>query len=181
LGHSRRSDQGPANCGLPRSTDVVGRIVIRRYESIRWRVAPSAAGNSCMRAMRKLPVVPICRRYRRLRRRANQNDLLAHPASMKRDVRAVVTTREAGMRWTRRARQTNVAGADGEVAWSRPPDAEVKLAMMLRITLATGARKPGPRGDRDISGKPSRRECRLIRLNLWWTAACFFYLQVGHG
>jgi len=85
------------------------------------------------------------------------------------------------MRWTRRARQTNVAGADGEVAWSRPPDAEVKLAMMLRITLATGARKPGPRGDRDISGKPSRRECRLIRLNLWWTAACFFYLQVGHG
>jgi hypothetical protein len=36
-----------------------------------------------MRAMRKLPVVPICRRCRRLRRRANQNDLLAHPASMK--------------------------------------------------------------------------------------------------
>src|ERR1700675_1286134 len=79
-----------------------------------------------MRAMRKLPVVPICRRYRRLRRRANQNDLLAHPASMKRDVRAVVTTREAGMRWTRMARQTNVACADGEVAWSRPPDAETR-------------------------------------------------------
>ena len=39
-------------------------------------------------AMRKLPVVPICRSYRRLRRRANQNDLLAHPASMKRDVTA---------------------------------------------------------------------------------------------
>jgi hypothetical protein len=57
--------------------------------------------------------------------------------------------------------------ADSEVAWSRPPDAEVKLAMMLRITLATGAIKPGPRGDRDISRKPSRRECRLIRLNLW--------------
>ena len=63
----------------------------------------------------------------RLRRRANQNDLLAHPASMKRDVRAFVTTREAGMRWTRMARQTNVACADGEVAWSRPPDAEVKF------------------------------------------------------
>ena len=78
------------------------------------------------------------------------------------------------MRWTRMARQTNVACADGEVAWSRPPDAEVKLAMMLRITPATGARKPGPRGDRDISRKPSRRECRLIRLNLWRLPACFF-------
>ena len=85
-----------------------------------------------MRAMRKLPVVPICRRYRRLRRRANQNDLLAHPASMKRDVRAIVTTREAGMRWTRKARETNVACADGEVAWSWPPDAEAKLARSSR-------------------------------------------------
>jgi hypothetical protein len=100
-----------------------------------------------MHAMRKLPVVPICRTHHRLRRRANRNDLLVHPASMKRDVRAVVTTREAGMRWTRMARQTNVACADGEVVWSWPPDAEVKLAMMLRITLATGARKPGPRGE----------------------------------
>jgi hypothetical protein len=122
-------------------------------------------GNSRMRAMRKLPVVPICRRCARLPRRgrasirstfeveenlstmlaamprkfhhqrqrraspsvepcsaswvafrilaqprrANHNDALAHPASMKRGVRAVVTTREAGMRWTRRGRQTNVA------------------------------------------------------------------------
>jgi hypothetical protein len=100
-----------------------------------------------MHAMRKLPVVPICRTHHRLRRRANRNDLLVHPASMKRDVRAVVTTREAEMRWTRMARQTNVACADGEVVWSWPPDAEVKLAMMLRITLTTGARKPGPRGE----------------------------------
>src|SRR5258708_5719972 len=41
-----------------------------------------------MRAMSNLPVVPICRRYFRLRRRANHNDLLAHPAPMKRDVSA---------------------------------------------------------------------------------------------
>ncbi len=99
-----------------------------------------------MHAMWKLPVVPICRRYRRLRRRANQNDPLAHPASMKRDVRAVVTTREVGMRWTRMARQTNVAKADGEVAWSWPPDAEVKLATMLSHHAGDGgkkARSPG--------------------------------------
>ena len=36
---------------------------------------------------------------------------------------------------------------DGEVVWSWRPDAGVKLAMMLRITRTTGARKPGPRGD----------------------------------
>ena len=101
--------------------------MIRRYESIMWRVTPSATGNSRMHAMRQLPVVPICRMCSRLLRRANHNDPLAHPASMKRDVRAVVTTRGAGMRWTRMARQTNVAEADGEVAWSRPPDAEVKF------------------------------------------------------
>jgi hypothetical protein len=41
-----------------------------------------------MRAMRELPVVPIWRMYRCLRRRANRNDPLAHPASMKRDVSA---------------------------------------------------------------------------------------------
>src|ERR1700690_4385304 len=127
--------------------------------------------------MLRLPVVPICRMSSCLLRRANRHDLLAHPASMKRDVRAVVTTRGAGMRWTRMARQTNVAEADGEVAWSRPPDAEVKLAMMLRITPATGARKPGPRGDRDISRKPSRRECWVVRLNLWRLPPAFL-LQV---
>ena len=45
-------------------------------------------GNFRMHAMRELPVVPICRTYSRLLRRANHNDALAHPASMKRDVSA---------------------------------------------------------------------------------------------
>ena len=44
-------------------------------------------GNSRMLAMRKLPVV-ICRAHLRLRRRANRHDVLAQPASMKRDVSA---------------------------------------------------------------------------------------------
>ncbi len=43
--------------------------------------------------------------------------------------------------------------ADGEIVWSWPPDAEVKFAMMLRITRMTGARKPGPRGEHAISVK----------------------------
>src|SRR5579859_6739138 len=45
-------------------------------------------GNSRTPAMRKLPVVPLCRMRPRLPRRANHDDLLAHPASMKRDVSA---------------------------------------------------------------------------------------------
>jgi hypothetical protein len=52
------------------------------------RALTCPTGNSRIRAMCKLPVVPICRRSRRLRRRANHNDALAHPASMKRDVSA---------------------------------------------------------------------------------------------
>ncbi len=38
-------------------------------------------GSSQMSAMRKLPVVLLCRRPSRLPRRANQNDRLAHPVS----------------------------------------------------------------------------------------------------
>jgi hypothetical protein len=49
------------------------------------------------------------------------------------------------------AHKTNAAEADGEAVWSRRPDAGVKLATMLRITRATGAREPGPRGERGIS------------------------------
>ena len=59
------------------------------------------------------------------------------------------------------------ANADGEVVWSWPPDAEAKLA---GVTNAAGdgskkARFPGRA--RRTALKPSRRECRLIRLNLW--------------
>jgi len=45
------------------------------------------------------------------------------------------------------AHQTNAPIADGEVVWSRRPDAGVKLYGMIR--KATGARKPGPRGERE--------------------------------
>jgi hypothetical protein len=91
VGHSRRSDQGLDTSGLPGSTDIVSSsggpsfaLVNRDDGALRLR----RSGNSRIRALRKLPVVPICRRETRLRRRANQNDLLAHPASMKRDVTA---------------------------------------------------------------------------------------------
>ena len=43
--------------------------------------------------------------------------------------------------------RTSDVFADGEVVWSWRPDAGVNLAMMLRITPTTVARKPGHRGD----------------------------------
>jgi hypothetical protein len=45
------------------------------------------------------------------------------------------------------ARQTSGLDADGEAVWSWRRDAGVKFVMMLRITPATGAREPVPRGE----------------------------------
>jgi hypothetical protein len=46
--------------------------------------------------MRNLPVVPICRSYQRLPRRANQKHRPAHPASTKEGRFAIVMNVEAG-------------------------------------------------------------------------------------
>src|ERR1700760_3978935 len=46
-------------------------------------------------------------------------------------------------------------------AWSWPPDAEVKFRRKY-WAKRRGLSKPGPRGDRAIRRKPSRRECRLF-------------------
>jgi hypothetical protein len=69
---------------------------------------------------------------------------------------AIVTNVGSGMRWTQwcrsaRVAPTNDAKAYGEVVWSWRPDAGAKLCGMIH--KATGARKPGPRGERDISRK----------------------------
>ena len=49
------------------------------------------------------------------------------------------------MRWTRMARETNVAHADGEVVWSWRSDAGAKS--VETIPLMTVATKHGHRGD----------------------------------
>jgi hypothetical protein len=72
--------------GLPRSRCRRVRSAMTAAACSRARYCPT--GNFRMHAMRELPVVPICRRCQRLLRRANHNDALAHPASMKRDVSA---------------------------------------------------------------------------------------------
>jgi hypothetical protein len=132
-----------------------------------------------MHPMRQLSVVPICRMGSRLRRRANQNHLLAHPASMKRGVRAVVTTREAGMRWTRMARQTNVANADGEVVWSWPPDAEAKFAGSSRRRRGQESPVPGESTKETVKtiaqGMPADPAKPVV------TAACVFCCRRAMG
>jgi hypothetical protein len=55
----------------------------------------------------------------------------------------IVINVERGMRWTRTRRPTSDAGfADGEAVWFWHPDADAKLATMVRIVLATVATKP---------------------------------------
>jgi hypothetical protein len=89
-----------------------------------------------MRAMRDLPVVPICRKPKRLPVTPNQWHFA--PSRAPQEGRfAIVTDVERGMRWTRSCRQTNDIGADGEVVWSWRPLAGVKLATMFYIAPTT--------------------------------------------
>jgi hypothetical protein len=55
---------------------------------------------------------------------------------------AIVTDVERGERWTREYRKTNGADADGEVVWSRRPDAGVKLRGRFRAAMVTKSRSP---------------------------------------
>jgi hypothetical protein len=67
--------------------------------------------------------------------------------------------------------RTNVAGADGEIVWSWPPDAEVKRA---ERSVRDGSKRARFPGRSRISRNPSRGECRMIRLNLWFLPRAFF-------
>jgi len=69
-----------------------------------------------------------------------------------RDVRAVVTIREVGMRWPCRvaawsdhADERHRCGR--EIVWAWPPGAEAKLATMLARRVDNGGNRAGPRGD----------------------------------
>jgi len=64
-------------------------------------------------------------------------------------------------------RQTNDVVADGEVVWSRPPDAEAKLASFDRRAGDGGKKARSPRRARRTPLKPLRREGRMIWLSLW--------------
>ena len=60
------------------------------------------------------------------------------------------------------AQKTNAPDADGEIVWSWRPDAGAKFSREAISAKVTGAKEPGPRGERDISRKPLRGECRVF-------------------
>jgi hypothetical protein len=51
------------------------------------------------------------------------------------------------------ALQTTVLEADGEGVWSWRPDAGAKFSREAIPAKVTGAKEPGPRGEREISRK----------------------------
>jgi hypothetical protein len=69
-----------------------------------------------------------------------------HPASSKRGVR-VVTTREAGRRWTRTVAPDECCRCGLEIVWSWHPGADAKFAMFMTSIAGDGDKRAGPRGD----------------------------------
>ena len=69
-----------------------------------------------------------------------------------------------GVRWTRAARLTSaVCFVDGEAVWFWRPLAGVKFAKTPTRRADDGVNKAiGPRGERGISRKPLRGECRMF-------------------
>ena len=70
--------------------------------------------------------------------------VLRHPASSRGALRAIVTTREAGMRWTFGLRETNASWAD--VKSCGPGIPTLMLSRLEMIRVATVAKKPGAPG-----------------------------------
>jgi hypothetical protein len=110
--------------------------------------------------MRKLPVVPLCRRPALLLETPNQNDHLRVPPPQEGRI-AIVTDVGSGMRWTLWRRKTNAAEADGEIVWSWRPDAGAKFlrSKLLRDDGGKKARSPGRARYKLL--KPLRGECRM--------------------
>jgi hypothetical protein len=67
---------------------------------------------------------------------------------------AIVTNVGLRMRWTRYCQLTSGKIADGEVVWSRHPDADAKSALMLSHHVGDGGNKAGLRGEHEVSRKP---------------------------
>jgi len=125
-----------------------------------------------------LPVVSICRNPTALRISPNQIHNSRHPGPTNEG------RRDRHGRWAWDAVDAGCASdegaipADGEVVWSWHPDADAKLATMLRIVACDGgkkARSPGRARSKPL--KPLRRECRVFRLQLRWLRSCAFSIS----
>jgi hypothetical protein len=82
------------------------------------------------------------------------------------------------MRWTLWWRETS---ALKRTAKACGPDAPTLALRSRSLPRTTGAKEPGPRGERDISRKPSYRECRLIAAYLWLLTRVLFCCTRGRG
>jgi hypothetical protein len=138
------------------------RVALIRWALIRPRAELRPTGNARMPPMPDLPVVPKCRTHLALRRRANHNDALAHPASARGALRPIVTKREAGCGGRgsvgrgdiagrvqarerfNRARKTTGVVAYGEVVWSWHP-----------LLMSSWRRSIGPTGYGSIVNSPT--------------------------
>jgi hypothetical protein len=92
---------------------------------------------------------------------------------------AIVTDVGSGMRWTRWHCRTSNATRTAKPCGPDLPT--LRSSSVRRFTGRRWLSKPGHRGERGISRNPSRRECRLIRLNLWSLPPAFFVCRRAMG
>ena len=130
--------------------------------------------------MRKLPVVPICRRASPLRKiRINATSSAIPPRQEGRTRRH---EREAGMRWTWIVSlDVAIRDADGKVVWSWRPWAGAKLCgMACEATVTKRSWTPGRARTSQLT--PSRREGRVAPVEpVVSTLVCFFHCTRGRG
>ena len=124
-----------------------------------FRKSNCTTGKSRICVMRKLPVVPLCRRPAVLLETPNQKHLSRVPPPQEGRI-AIVTDVGSGMRWTLRCRET---GALKRTAKACGPDAPT-LASRSRVHPANegGKRARSPGRARDKLLKPLRGECRMF-------------------
>ena len=104
------------------------------------------------------PVNPHLKKYSDLQKDAGRPIFLTIPSHQRGESRS--SRSRGGLRWTRRVLKTTAPEAYGKNVWARHSNAGVKFAAQaLRTTVA---KKPGRRGEHDISRKPLRGECRVI-------------------
>jgi hypothetical protein len=134
-----------------------------------------------MHGMRKLPVVPICRRALLLSHPPNQWLPSRIPHSLEGRF-AVVTDVGSGMRWTRELRKTNasVTRTEKSCGPGAPMQAPRSLVSMSPTTDG-GNQAWSPGRARRTPLKPSRRECRDASAGPVVTAACFFCCRRAMG
>jgi hypothetical protein len=69
---------------------------------------------------------------------------------------------------------TNNTGPYGQVAWSWPPDAEVRATRESALSRYGGQQARRTEEIAKQPFKPSRREGRVVRLDLWYLPPAFF-------